>query len=76
MHGYLNGPNSLGQKLCILSSLFCNTLFRNYRYILSEYKFRAPKEYDEVLRKAYGGYMRFPHIKDRKGHHDYVVDEK
>lgn len=41
-----------------------------------KYEFRAPKNYDKVLRHVYGDYMQLPPKKDRVGHHDYKVYRK
>lgn len=40
------------------------------------YMFRAPKEYDAMLRHIYGDYMVLPPVKDRIGHHYYKVYKK
>lgn len=39
-------------------------------------KFRAPKEYDALLKHIYGDYMQLPPEKDRIGHHSYKAYEK
>lgn len=57
--------------------IFERSWFDDYIMVdFDKYQFRAPKEYDMVLRKAYGDYMQLPPEKDRVGHHDYVVYEK
>lgn len=42
-----------------------------------DYKFFAPKNYDEILRKYYGDYMEFPPVEKRVYPHEikaYYVD--
>ncbi len=41
-----------------------------------EYEFRVPKDYDKVLKHAYGDYMQLPPPKDRVGHHYYKAYRK
>lgn len=39
-------------------------------------KFKAPREYDKVLRQVYGDYMQLPPEKDRIAHHFYSAYRK
>lgn len=41
-----------------------------------KYEFNAPKEYDKVLKRLYGDYMKLPKEEDRKGQHLYSVYSK
>lgn len=41
-----------------------------------QYNFKAPKLYDQFLRKMYGNYMQLPPEKDRVGHHFYKAFRK
>lgn len=41
-----------------------------------QYQFRAPKDYDAVLRHTYGDYMQLPPEKDRIGHHYFTAYKK
>ena len=38
--------------------------------------FRIPKDYDDVLKRLYGDYMKLPPAEKRVGHHYYVAYEK
>ena len=41
-----------------------------------QYEFRAPKEYDYVLKQLFGDYMQLPLEEDRIGHHYYRAYRK
>lgn len=41
-----------------------------------QYEFRAPKEYDLVLKQLYGDYMQLPPEEDRIGHHYFKAYRK
>ena len=59
------------------SDVFERAWFDEYITVdFDKYKFRAPKDYDKVLRHTYGDYMKLPPEKDRLGHHNYLVYEK
>lgn len=59
------------------SDIFERAWFDEYITVdFDKYKFRAPKDYDKVLRHTYGDYMKLPPEKDRLGHHNYLVYEK
>lgn len=54
--------------------IFLRAWFDEYIMVpFEKYQFRAPKEYDQVLRHIYGDYMQLPPEKDRVGHHNYKV---
>lgn len=40
------------------------------------YEFRIPKEYDAILTRLYGDYMKLPPEKDRIAHHFYKIYKK
>lgn len=41
-----------------------------------KYNFCIPKEYDSILKHAYGDYMKLPPVNERVGHHDYIAYRK
>lgn len=41
-----------------------------------QFEFRIPENYDALLKKVYGDYMKLPPEKDRVGHHNYKVYRK
>ncbi len=62
-----------GGEVCIYE----RKLFDDYEIVEFEnYKFRAPKGYDEFLKHIYGDYMQLPPEKNRKPHHGYYVVKK
>ncbi|MCI6062863.1 MAG: LicD family protein [Ligilactobacillus salivarius] len=55
--------------------IFKRSWFDSYIYMdFQKYRFRVPKDYDEVLKHTYGNYMKLPDEKDRIGHHYYEVE--
>lgn len=57
--------------------VFPKTIFDNFIEVEFEgEKFRAPKDYDKVLRQVYGDYMQLPPEKDRIAHHFYSAYRK
>lgn len=45
----------------------------NCTHIFNGELFRIPENYDEILKKLYGDYMKFPPKEERVGHHYYKV---
>lgn len=57
--------------------IFLRKWFDEYLVVpFGDKKYRVPKEYDTILRKIYGDYMKLPPEKDRVGHHNYKVVKK
>lgn len=60
-----------------VKDMYLRKWFDNYVYLpFEEYQFRAPAEYEKVLRHTYGDFMKLPPEEERIGHHYYSVYPK
>lgn len=70
--------------VCVFGSLypasqesFPKEYFGTPQYIEFEgHMLPVPSEPDKILKRIYGDYMQLPPVKDRKGKHSFILDEK
>ena len=60
-----------------VKDMYLRKWFDEYVYLpFEEYTFRAPAQYEKVLRHTYGDFMQLPPEEERVGHHYYSVYPK